>query len=166
MPIEIRPVQPEEYEEAGRVTAEAYEEFAPPGDPGWAEYLERIGDVAPRAARAVVLGAFDGGRVLGTLTLELDQRIEGGHERDPLDPDEAHIRMLGVDPTARVRGIGRALMDAAVAQARSAGKHRMTLGTTERMVAAHRLYESMGFVRGPDEVFDDGFRIRTYELPL
>jgi hypothetical protein len=24
----------------------------------------------------------------------------------------------------------------------------------------------MGFVRGPDEVFDDGFRLRTYEIPL
>lgn len=98
--------------------------------------------------------------------MELDRRIEGGHDRDPLDPDEAHIRMLGVDPDARGRGIGRALMVAAVGEARLAGKRRMTLGTTERMVAAYGLYESMGFVRGPDQVFDDGFRLRTYELPL
>lgn len=166
MAIEVRPVRPEEYAEAGLVTAQAYEEFAVRGDAGWEEYLARIADIAPRAERAEVLGAYIDGRVLGTLTLELDRRIEGGHDRDPLDPDEAHIRMLGVDPNARGQGIGRSLMDAAVAAARRAGKRRMTLGTTERMVAAHSLYESMGFIRGPDEVFDDGFRLRTYEFPL
>lgn len=166
MAIEVRPVRPEEYAEAGRVTARAYQEFAVPGDPGWQEYLERIADIAARARRAEVMGAFADGRVLGTLTLELDRRIDGGHDRDPLDPDEAHIRMLGVDPGARGRGIGKALMEAAVAAARRAEKRRMTLGTTERMTAAHGLYESMGFVRGPDEVFDDDFRLRTYELPL
>jgi GNAT superfamily N-acetyltransferase len=166
VPIEVRAVRPQEYDEVGRITALAYREFAPPGNQDWGEYLSRIANVSQRAGRALVLGAFEDGRALGTVTVELDRRIEGGHDRDPLEPDEAHIRMLGVDPEARGRGIGRVLMDAAVAEARRAGKRRMTLGTTERMVAAHRLYESMGFLRGPDQVFDDGFRLRTYELPL
>jgi GNAT superfamily N-acetyltransferase len=166
MGIDVRPVRSEEYDEAGRATAKAYREFAPPGNQDWEEYLGRIADIPRRAGRALVLGAFRDGRALGTVTVELDGRIEGGHERDPLAPDEAHIRMLGVDPEARGEGIGRLLMDGAVEEARRAGKRRMTLGTTERMVAAHRLYESMGFVRGPDQVFDDGFRLRTYELPL
>jgi GNAT superfamily N-acetyltransferase len=166
MSIEVRPVRPEEYDEAGRVTAQAYREFAAPGDPGWNEYLERIADVARRSTRALVLGAFRNGRALGTVTVELERRIEGGHDRDPLAPDEAHIRMLGVDPEARGEGVGRLLMEGAVDEARRAGKRRMTLGTTERMVAARGLYEAMGFVRGPDQVFDDGFRLRTYELSL
>jgi len=166
MTIEVRAVRPEEYREAGGVTAMAYREFAPPSSQDWQEYLRRIADVARRSGRALVLGAFRDGRALGTVTVELDQRIEGGHDRDPLDLDEAHIRMLGVDPEARGEGIGRLLMEAAIVEARRAGKRRMTLGTTERMMAAHRLYESMGFVRGPDQVFDDGFRLRTYELPL
>jgi ribosomal protein S18 acetylase RimI-like enzyme len=166
MAIQVRAVRPQEYEAAGGVTALAYREFAPSDNPDWTEYLRRIADVSSRAERALVLGAFEDGRVLGTVTVEIDRRIEGGHDRDPLDPDEAHIRMLGVDPEARGRGIGRTLMDAAVAEARRARKRRMTLGTTERMTAAHKLYESMGFARGPDQVFDDGFRLRNYELPL
>jgi ribosomal protein S18 acetylase RimI-like enzyme len=166
MPIEVRAVRPEEYEEAGRVTALAYREFAPSGNEDWEEYLGRIADIARRAGRALVLGAFREGRALGTVTLELDRRIEGGHDREPLDPGEAHIRMLGVGPEARGEGIGRLLMEAAVVEARRAGKRRMTLGTTEQMTVAQKLYESMGFVRGPDQVFDDGFRLRTYELPL
>ena len=100
------------------------------------------------------------------MTLELHDRITAGHQRDPLAPDEAHVRMLGVAPDARNHGAGRRLMEACVNAARRAGKRRLTLATMEEQVAAHRLYEAMGFRRGPDHIFDDGFRLRTYELEL
>ena len=44
MTTEIRPVRPGEYEEAGRVTADAYREFARGDD--WTGYLEHIAAVA------------------------------------------------------------------------------------------------------------------------
>jgi ribosomal protein S18 acetylase RimI-like enzyme len=163
--IEIRAVEPEEFEEAGRVTAMAYEAFGRRASPTRG-YLDRVADVRTRAEHARVLAAFEDGRLLGTVTLELEERIPGGHQRPPLEPDQAHVRMLGVHPDDQRRGIGRRLMDACVDEARRAGKRRMTLETTEAMTAAHRLYESMGFRRGPDQVFDDGFRLRSYELAL
>ena len=164
--MEIRPLRPEEFEEGGEVTAAAYGEFAPGGASPNPDYVDRLADVRTRADHAVVLGAFENERLLGTVTLELKRRIPGGHPRPPLQPDQAHIRMLGVDRAARRRGVGRALMDACLEEARRAGKRRLTLETTETMTAAQRLYEAMGFVRGPDEVFDDGFRLRTYEYRL
>jgi ribosomal protein S18 acetylase RimI-like enzyme len=164
--VQIRPVRPEEFEDAGRVTAGAYEEFAPGGPSPNRDYLARVADVRTRSRLALILGAFEDGRVLGTVTLELDDRIPGGHPRPPLEPGQAHVRMLGVDPTARRRGIARALMEACLAEARAAGKDRITLETTETMVGAQRLYESMGFERGPDQVYDDEFRLRTYEYRL
>ncbi len=163
MAIEVRRLRPDEYAVAGEVTALAYQEF---GSGGWNEYRARIADVASRADRTVVLGAVEDGRILGTATLELDQRVQGGHDRPPLLPGEAHVRMLGVHPEARRRRIGRRLMDACVEEARRAGKTVMTLDTTEQMRAAQQLYESMGFRRAADQVFDDGFRLRVYELPL
>lgn len=166
MDIDIRPVLPEEHEEAGRVTALAYREHRPRGPSPNPDYLERVADVGLRVRHALVLGAFEGGRVVGTVTLELTGRIPGGHPRPPLEPDQAHVRMLGVHPDARRRGVARALMDASLEEARRSGKRRITLETTESMSAARRLYESMGFRRGPDEVYDDGFRLLTYELPL
>lgn len=168
MPIEIRPVRPEEYEEAGRVTALAYHEFAPPGNEAWADYLVRLADVRSRAERATVLVAVEDGAVLGTTTLELDQRIDAssGHEREPLAPGESHIRMLGVHPDVRGRGVGRRLMEASIDEARKAGKTLMTLNTTEKMIAAQHMYESLGFEGGPDVVFDDGFRMLSYSLTL
>jgi ribosomal protein S18 acetylase RimI-like enzyme len=167
--IEVRRVRPEEFEEAGRVTALAYQEFARPGDPDWELYLRRIADIGGRAAHTVVLVAVEDGRVLGSLTLELEDRVGAGRQDEagePLRPGEAHVRMLGLDPAARGRGIGRRLMDAALEEARAGGKTVMTLNTTRRMRAAQRMYESMGFVRGPDLVYDDGFRLLSYSLPL
>ena len=164
MAIDVRPARPEEYEEAGRVTALAYREFVPPGDTDFEEYLERIADVPERARRTAVLVAVESGRILGSVTLELESRTEADDE--PLAPDRAHVRMLGVHPEARRRGVASSLMDACVERARAAGKTRMTLNTTERMTAAQRMYESMGFERVPDRVFPDGFRLLGYELPL
>jgi ribosomal protein S18 acetylase RimI-like enzyme len=164
--MEIREVRSEEYAEAGRITGLAYEEFAPEGVSPNRDYLNRVADVAGRAGHALVLGAFENGRPLGTVTLELDGRVPGGHSRPPLAADQANVRMLGVDPGARRRGVGRALMEACETAAGRAGKRRITLETTAAMAAARHLYESMGFRRGPDQVFDDGFRLRTYELEL
>lgn len=156
-------MRPEEHEEAGRVTLEAYREF---GVDGWGDYRDRLADIAGRADRTTVLVAVEAGRILGSATLELEDRVEGGRARDPLAPDEAHIRMLGVDPGARRRGVGRALVEACVERARAAGKRRITLHTTEEMRVAHRMYRSLGFQRGPDAVWPDGFRLMAFELTL
>jgi ribosomal protein S18 acetylase RimI-like enzyme len=146
--VEIRPVEPAEYEEAGRVTARAYQEFVPPDpNPGWVEYLDSIADIAGRVDRTSVLVAAEDGRILGTATVEIDATI-GDDDRD-LPPDVAALRMLGVDPAVRRAGIGRALVEASMEAARARGKRRFILRTTSRMTSAQRLYESMGFRRDP-----------------
>jgi len=164
MAIEIRRARPEEYEEAGRVTALAYREFAHPGDEDWEGYLGVIADVAGRADRTVVLVAVEAGRVLGSATLELDERIE--QEDPPLAPHEVEVRMVGVDPAARGRGVGRRLMEASIDEARALGKTELLLHTTSRMRVAQRMYESMGFQRGPDRPITEHFTLLSYRLPL
>ena len=163
--LEIRPVRPDEYEEAGAVTAAAYHEFVT-SPAQWNGYLARLADIGARADRTLVLIARDGDRILGTVTVETGDRVPGSRDRPPLDDDEVHVRMLAVAPDAQGRGIGRALMDAVVAEARRLGRSRITLDTTDAMVGAQHLYESMGFTRGEDLVYDDDFRLRWYELRL
>lgn len=58
---------------------------------------------------------------------------------------ECYLAELYVVPERRGRGLGRALMQAAMAHARSAGADYMDLGTSEDDVAARALYESLGF---------------------
>ena len=162
--VEIRPVEPGEYEEAGRVTALAYREFVPPDpSPGWEEYLDSIADIAGRGDRTTVLVAVENGRIVGSATIEIDATV-GDDDRE-LPPDVAALRMLGVDPAVRRAGIGRALVEASMDAARARGKRRFILRTTSRMTSAQRLYESMGFRRDPslDMSFPEvellGFRI-------
>lgn len=167
--MRIRDATPDEYDETGRVTMRAYAEFFDDGaiDED-TSYLRRIGDVAGRADRTtIVVAVDDDGAIVGSLTLELEDRVGGSdHEHPPLGPGEAHIRMLGVEPAARARGVGRALMHDAEARARAAGKTEMTLHTTGLMRAAQAMYEALGYERTPDEVMPDGFVLLGFRKTL
>jgi ribosomal protein S18 acetylase RimI-like enzyme len=163
--ILVRPVRPEEYAEAGRVTADAYREFVRPTDRDeWPDYLQALADVAGRALRAHVAVALLDGRIAGCVTLVEDGSL--GDEEAP-EPDAMHVRMLGVDPSMRGRGVGRTLMRYAILRAASIGRRAVTLHTTDRMLVAQRMYGSLGFVREPakDLVFED-FRLIAFRLPI
>ena len=64
-----------------------------------------------------------------------------------LSPDHAEIKSMRTAPAALGRGIGRALLNHIVGEARSRGYRRLSLetGSTEPFAAALRLYESEGF---------------------
>lgn len=164
--MKIHEARPEEYEEAGRVTALAYSEFAMPADEGWEDYLGMIADVPGRADRTVVLVAVVGDRVVGSATIEMDATI--GDDDEELPPGGACLRMLGVDPSMRGRGAGRALVEAAIDRCRAAGKRELMLRTTPPMETAAALYRSLGFERDPDrDLPDDGyFTLSAYRLEL
>jgi GNAT superfamily N-acetyltransferase len=59
---------------------------------------------------------------------------------------DAYLEELYVVPSRRGQGLGRALLEAAMKEARGRGATRMDLGTSEDDVAARALYESLGFV--------------------
>jgi ribosomal protein S18 acetylase RimI-like enzyme len=146
--MEIREVRPDEYEQAGAVVARAYAEYWKANDPGWQEHIDLVRDVAGRVDRTVVLVATENDRVVGSATIELDGVI-GDDDRE-VTPGVAALRMVGVDPDLRRRGIGRALIEEVVSRCRAAGKHTLILRTTPSMVPAQRLYVSLGFERAPD----------------
>jgi ribosomal protein S18 acetylase RimI-like enzyme len=58
---------------------------------------------------------------------------------------ECYLAELYVVPGRRGRGLGRALMEAALREARGRGADTMDIGVDEPDTAARRLYESLGF---------------------
>jgi ribosomal protein S18 acetylase RimI-like enzyme len=77
---------------------------------------------------------------------------------------EAHLQELYVVPDKRGDGLGRALMDAVLAEAQGAGATYIDLGTSEDDVAARSLYESSGFTNR--EKPPDGPVMYVYERDL
>jgi GNAT superfamily N-acetyltransferase len=60
---------------------------------------------------------------------------------------DCYLEELYVVPGQRGRGLGQALMEAAIETARAEGAGYMDLGTAETDTAARALYEKMGFSR-------------------
>jgi ribosomal protein S18 acetylase RimI-like enzyme len=97
-----------------------------------------FGGMAAEAAlgRRVILGAFDGERVVGTVQVIL--------ALPPNQPHRAEIAKLLVSPSARNRGIGQRLMEAAELEARTEGRNLLVLDAVSDGDAA-RLYTRLGW---------------------
>ncbi len=68
-------------------------------------------------------------------------------------PGASEIHLLATDPRHRGQGIGRALVEAVLASARARHTQRVLLWTQPAMLAAQRLYRSVGFERVPERDF-------------
>jgi len=67
-------------------------------------------------------------------------------EHGTTDPGDCALYGMWVDPRFRGAGVGRALVDAVIAQARAGGKRRVVLHIVAGNEPAGRLYERAGFV--------------------
>lgn len=86
----------------------------------------------------------------GTLLLaRIDGEVAGCIGVRPLDAGRCEMKRLYLREPFRGGGRGRVLAERAIAIARSAGYRRMVLDTLPQMVAAMRLYRSLGFAPCP-----------------
>jgi ribosomal protein S18 acetylase RimI-like enzyme len=105
-------------------------------------YRSRLGPLAgsPDRGGEFTLGAWQGERLVGAISCERDLRSKVNHI--------GHLIGIMVSADLQSRGIGRALLEACVAEAGSAcGLVMLTLTVTTGNVPAVRLYETAGFRR-------------------
>lgn len=76
---------------------------------------------------------------------------------------ESYLAELYVTPALRGQGMGRALMEAVLREARDRGSDTMDIGVDEPDTAARRLYESLGFTNRSG---GDGPLMYVYERDL
>lgn len=164
MAYTIRRALPEDYEVVGELTVRAYRDggFLPEGT----DYAGMLADARTRAEEAELWVAVDDrdGRVLGSVAFA----APGSSYHEVAAPDEADVRMLAVDDSARGRGIGEALMMRCVDRARELGLSGLALSTQPAMKAAQRIYDRLGFVRAPHRDWEPvpGATLLGYRLDL
>ena len=79
----------------------------------------------------------------------------------------AHLYQMWVVPNDRRKGVGRALLDAAVAWARSVGAQELVLDVTNGNSEAAHLYEAAGFVAtGSEKPLRPGSELRSRAMRL
>lgn len=81
------------------------------------------------------------------LLASLDSRPAGCVALRALEADTAEMKRMFVRLEYQGKGVGRALSEALIREARAMGYSRMRLDTSVRQVEALTLYERMGFVR-------------------
>lgn len=138
----VRAAGPQDYDAIRDLTLEVYVGGGLAGP----DYRATLADVEGRARCTDLLVAVVDDRVVGSVALAWHG---AAYAEITADPEEAAFRMLAVSPLARGRGIGRALVQACVDRVRSAGVRRIVISSEPSMLAAHRLYASMGFWRAP-----------------
>jgi len=77
---------------------------------------------------------------------------------------ECYLAELYVTPAKRGQGLGRALMEAALREARTRGADTMDIGVDEVDLAARHLYQSLGFTNRAGGA--DGPLMYVYEREL
>ncbi len=163
----IRAARADERAAAAELTMAAYaqyEQLMPPG--AWPGLQRAISAALASDDPREHFVAERAGALLGSVMLfpatEGDSAGAGGRMIWP------ELRLLAVDSAARGQGIGAALVQACLEQARAAGAPALGLYTSDSMRAAQALYQRFGFTRVPayDFLPPGGELVKAFRLDL
>ena len=148
----VRLAGPDDAAVAGRLLYDFNQEFGDPAPPPSA-LAERIRQLL-EGGDTLILLAGDGPDGLAVLRFRAAIWSPGL---------ECYLAELYVVPARRGQGLGRALMETALREARSRGADTMDIGVDEPDLAARHLYEGLGFTNRAGE---DGPVMYVYEREL
>jgi GNAT superfamily N-acetyltransferase len=162
MTVLVRPGHTDELPEIGELTVQAYatDAFVDPAE----DYAHHLRDAATRARGAEVYVAVVEDRLAGTVTF----CPQGSPWSEVARDDEGEFRMLAVSSDARRQGVAAALVGVCIERARELGYAALVLSSLPAQVAAHRLYERLGFRRTPDRDWSpvEGVDLWVFRLDL
>lgn len=132
-----------------------YREWAPDWTPigPTPEMRERLSPLYEDDARAWILLAFDGDEAVGVVSLSL---ITGADARVPPE-DTVYLWQMFVRRDRQGSGLGGALLDRLIEEARRRGFRQVVLWTPAGAAQARRFYEREGFELTGEEDPDSSF---------
>ena len=169
MTLEIREIRFSEYALLGELMIDVYSNLegfpSPTNQPDYYEMLGNIGKFNERKDTQVLVALSPDLGLVGGLVYFSDMARYGAGGIATSEINASGFRLLGVDPAARGKGVGKALSIACIERARDKGHSQVIIHTTRAMQVAWGLYEKLGFRRSLDLDFDQealpvfGFRL-------
>ncbi|XID93428.1 GNAT family N-acetyltransferase [Paenibacillaceae bacterium WGS1546] len=131
----------------------------------WTQYKESIAEaVDAPTTKARLVAELDGELVGSVFIYDSSDTAYGLPQLEIRNPV---IRLLGVLPGARGKGIAAKLIGESVRVIREWGADTLHLHTSDMMDSAVRLYERLGFERAYDKEFHNGtVLVKSYRLNL
>lgn len=167
-PITFRPARPDDARAIRAIIARIYADYGDVLDVQREDpHLERPCEYF-RSHAGELWVAECGGVVAGSGGIVLKMAAQPSLHDIRLSRDEFEIKTVYVAHEFRRRGIARRLVSMSIDYARAAGWPGVMLWSDTRFVEAHRMYESMGFVRGEtrDVKLVNTFSEYRYDLPF
>jgi ribosomal protein S18 acetylase RimI-like enzyme len=146
-----------------RLTLRAYHDYEAvlaPAD--WAKMQTNLANerlYVELMAKAIAFVCEKDNQLAGVIFL-----VPKGNPTTIFPADWSYIRLLGVDPTYRGLGIGRALTQLCVQHAQATNEIGVALHTSEFMTSARKMYEALGFKREKELAPIYGKRYWLYKL--
>jgi ribosomal protein S18 acetylase RimI-like enzyme len=162
--VRVRPAAPHEFERVADLVELGFRHGPYGHFPVSPARTALVRDSAGRAAAGALLVAVEERRVVDAVGDPVDEEAGGpllgtasllraGASGTRLaQPGEAELRLIAVDPDARGRGVGEALVLHALAVAGQWGAGAVVLDTGSLNLPAQRLYDRVGFQRLHDRV--------------
>ncbi|NOT94817.1 MAG: GNAT family N-acetyltransferase [Nitrospira sp.] len=159
----ISPATLDDFDAIADLNVAAYREFSAHMSPhGWRSMETSLRAVKARAQSTRFLVMREQGEIVGSVGY--CQAGKGNPEIFP--PDWAGVLLLAVAPSHRSRGIARELVSACIHCAQDDSAEVIGLFTSELMLPAQQLYESLGFHRDTELPMRLGLRYWRYKLQL
>lgn len=117
--------------------------------------------IAELINKATVFLCVSGSKVVGVLFF-----LPHNNPTPIFEAGWSYIRLMGVHPGHRGKGIAKQLIESCIDHARETGETRLMLHTSEMMPAARHVYESNGFTRYKDIGQFFGKQYWLYKLEL
>lgn len=169
--LAIRDLAPSEAGPLGRLLVRAYSELegfpAPDEQPAYYAMLANVESLLGKPATRILVALAGGSELAGGVAYFGDMAHYGSGGAAPRLRGASGIRFLGVDPSVRSRGVGKALTRACIDLARAQGQREVVLHTTRAMGIAWKMYERLGFARSAELDFQQqGLQVFGFRLDL
>lgn len=165
--ITIDDIQVGEFEQVSELLVESYSQYQESYNrkEDWLEYAASLRDSVHNPFVDRILVAKGGGEILGSL--QLFTNSETAYNIPDLCISSPIIRMLGVSPSARGKGVAQALLRESISYAREKGADHIYLHSTDLMADAIRIYEWLGFKRDTSKEFNKlNYIVKCYRYDM